>query len=104
MKFVIFKTPKAKQFKYNPRFYDPDKEALEQKKAAMGYESSISQRENLRMQMHRRWHKRNRDEGRDKGSLIMSYAIYAVVIVGGVYLLFFTDFVEKLISVFGISK
>lgn len=104
MKFVIFKTPKAKQFKYSPRFYDPDKEALEQKKAAMGYESTVSHRENLRMQMHRRWHRKNRDESRDKGSLIMSYTIYAVVIVGGVYLLFFTDFVEKLIAVFGISK
>jgi hypothetical protein len=104
MKFVTFRTPKAKQFKYNPRFYDPDKEALEQKKAAMGFESTVSHRENLRMQMNRRWHKNKKDEGRNKASLLMSYIIYAVIIIGGVYLLFFTDFVEKLIAVFGVSK
>jgi hypothetical protein len=104
MKFVSFRTPKPKQFKYIPRFYDPDKEALEQKKAAMGLESTVSHRENLRLQMHRRWRKNNRDEGRSKSSLMVSYAIYAIVIVGGFYLLFFTDFVEKLIGVFGIAK
>lgn len=104
MKFVSFRTPKPKQFKYIPRFYDPDKEALEQKKAAMGLESTVSHRENLRLQMRRRWHKNNRDEGRSKSSLMVSYAVYAIVIVGGVYLLFFTDFVEKLIAVFGIAK
>jgi len=104
MKFISFRTPKPKQFKYNPRFYDPDKEALEQKKAAMGLESTVSHRENLRLQMRRRWHKNNRDEGRSKSSLMVSYTVYAVIIVGGVYLLFFTDFVEKLIAVFGIAK
>ena len=104
MKFVSFRTPKPKQFKYIPRFYDPDKEELEQKKAAMGLESTVSHRESLRLQMHRRWHKNDKGMGRSKSSLMISYAVYAIVILGGVYLLFFTDFIEKFIAVFGISK
>jgi len=104
MKFVFSRTPKAKQFKYHPRFYDPQKEELEQKKAALGLDSTVSHRENLRMQMHRRWHKNNKDDGRSRNSLLMSYSIYAIIILGGMYLLFFTDFIEKLIAAFGVGR
>ena len=104
MRFVTFRTPKPKQFNYRPRFYDVEKEELEQKKAALGLDSTLSHRENLRMQMARRWHRGRKDEGRSRNSLMLSYTIYAVIILGGIYLLFFTDFVEKLVAVFSASR
>jgi hypothetical protein len=104
MKFVTFRTPKAKRFNYNPRFYDPEKEELEQKKAAMGLESTVSHRENLRLQMSRRWHKNKKDVGRSRNSLLISYSIYAIIILGGIYLIFFSNFIETLLTAFGVIK
>jgi len=104
MKFVTFRTPKAKQFKYHPRYYDPQKEELEKKKAAMGLNSTVSHRENLRLQMSRRWHKNKQDEGRSRNSLLMSYTIYAIIIFGGIYLIFFSNFIETMLKAFGVIK
>lgn len=104
MKFTTFRTPKPRQFKYTPRYYDADKEELEQKKAALGLESTVSHRENLRLQMSRRWHRNRNDTGRSRNSLIMSYSIYAIIILGGIYLIFFSDFIAVLLRAFGVIK
>jgi len=102
MKIVSFRTPKPKEFNYKPRYYDEDKEALEQKKAAMGLEAKVSHREGLRMQMSRRWHKGEDVEEKSILTKIIYYAFYGTVTIGGVYLIFFTDFVYKLIALFGL--
>lgn len=103
MRFVTFRTPKPKQFKYKARYYDEDKEALEQKKAALGYSTKVSHNENLRLQMTRRWHKGEDNEEKSTLSKIIYYAFFGTVIIGGVYVIFFTDFVYKLIALFGIG-
>ena len=102
MRFVTFRTPKPKRFKYKPRYYDEDKEALEQRKAALGYEAKVSHREGLRLQMTRKWHKGAETEERSTLSRFISYFFFGTVIIGGVYLIFFTDFVYKLIALFGV--
>ena len=103
MRIVSFRTPKPKQFNYKPRFYDEDKEALEQKKAAMGLNANITHREGLRLQMTRRWHKGGDVEEKSTLFKFISYFFYGTVIIGGVYLIFFTDFVYKLIALFGVK-
>jgi len=103
MRYVTFRTPKPKQFNYKPRYYDEDKEALEQKKAAMGLDTKISHREGLRLQMSRRWHKGEEVEEKSTLSKLISFAFFGTVIIGGVYLIFFTDFVYKLIALFGLG-
>jgi hypothetical protein len=103
MRFVTFRTPKPKQFNYKPRYYDEDKEALEQKKAAMGLEAKVSHRESLRLQMSRKWHKGEEIEEKSTLAKVIAYAFYGTVIIGGVYLIFFTDFVYKLIGLFGLG-
>lgn len=103
MRIVSFRTPKPKQFKYKPRYYDEDKEVLEQKKAAMGLEAKVSHREGLRLQMSRRWNKGADIEEKSTLSKFISYFFYGSVIIGGVYLIFFTDFVYKLIGMFGLG-
>ena len=103
MKFVTFRTPKAKGFNYKPRYYDEDKEALEQRKAALGLNTKVSHREGIRLQMSRRWHKGADVEEKSTLSKLISYLFYGTVIIGGVYLIFFTDFVYKLIGLFGLG-
>ena len=103
MRIVSINTPKPKQFNYKPRYYDEDKEALEQKKAALGIKAKVSHREGLRLQMSRRWHKGEDFEEKSILAKAISYFFYGSVIIGGVYLIFFTDFVYKLIGMFGLG-
>ena len=102
MRFVTFRTPKPKQFKYKPRYYDEEKEAIEKRKAELGYDSEVSHHESLRLQMSRRWRKTDNEYKRSGLSRFISYFFVVFIVVGGVYLIFFTDFVEKLIALFGV--
>ena len=45
MGFNFFHAPKPRTFNYTPRYYDPAKEALEKKKAAMGLDSKLTEEE-----------------------------------------------------------
>ena len=90
-------------FNYIPRFYDPEKEALEQKKAAMGLESQLSEEEKLRVKMRRTWGRLD-ESGRPTKPKASFSKIRTIVILGVavffVYVLFFTPFVENFINVF----
>ena len=104
MRFVVFKTPTPKRFKYKPRYFDEEKERLEQRKAELGLSSELSQQEKIRSQMRKRW--RSQDSEFKTGSLrkFFYFAFYGFVIIGGVYLIFFTDFVDKVVALFGVGK
>lgn len=102
MRFVTFRIPKPKQFKYKPRYYDEEKEALEKRKAELGYDSEVSHHESLKLQMSKRWRKSDSEYKRSGLSRFISYFFVVFIVVGGIYLIFFTDFVEKLIALFGI--
>ena len=104
MRFVIFRTPKPKQFTYRPRYYDEDKERLEQRKAELGYDSTVSHSESVRLRMHRRWKHHDEEVKRNNISRFIYFAFYAFVIIGSVYMIFFTDFVDKLIALFGVGN
>ncbi|MBU3927488.1 MAG: hypothetical protein KKB74_06750 [Bacteroidetes bacterium] len=103
MRFFVFKTPKPKSFTYIPRYYDPDKLALEQKKAAMGLDSTLTHNEQIRLQMSRRWRRSSSVKEGTPMSKVITYAIYATLILGSVYLIMFTDFIERLLSAFGVT-
>lgn len=103
MRIVSFKTPKPKSFSYRPRYYDPDKAALEQKKAAMGLDSTLTHNESIRLQMSKRWRRGHVEKESTSMSKVITYAIYATFILGTVYLIMFTDFVERLLTSFGVT-
>ncbi|MFA5417566.1 MAG: hypothetical protein WC341_03820 [Bacteroidales bacterium] len=103
MRLVSFKTPKPKSFTYRPRYYDPDKTALEQKKAALGLDNTLTHHEEIRLQMSRRWRRGSTEKEATTMSKVITYAIYATFILGTIYLIMFTDFVEKLLSSFGVT-
>ena len=104
MRFVLFKTPTPRQFKYKPRYYNEEKDRLEKRKAELGLNSELSHRENLRAQMHSRWRRGGSAQGASNLSRLIYFAFYAFVIVGGVYVVFFTDFVNKLVALFGVGR
>jgi len=103
MRLVSFKTPKPKSFSYRPRYYDPAKEALEKKKAAMGLDTTLTHNEKLRLQMSRRWRRGETNQEKTTMSKVITYAIYAFFIGGSIYLIMFTNFVEKLLQSFGVT-
>lgn len=103
MRFVTFKTPQARRFNYKPRYFNEEKDALERKKAALGLESNITHHEAMRMQFSRRWRKSSGEDKKGPLARGISYFFYGFVIFGGIYLIFFTDFVDKLIALFGIK-
>ena len=103
MRFTFFQTPKPKQFKYRPRYYDKDKEELERRKAELGYNSTLSHQETLRRQINKRWRRAIPETGTGSFSRLLYYLFYAVVIIGGVYVIFFTAFVDKLVAFFGVG-
>ena len=69
MGFNFFNAPKPRTFNYTPRYYDPAKEALEKKKAAMGLDSKLSEEEKRRMRI-RRGFGYAPEEMEEKGSLV----------------------------------
>lgn len=52
---AFFYKHNPKKFNYMPRYYDPDKEAWEKKKAELGYDAQLSHEDQLRMKMRRSW-------------------------------------------------
>ena len=98
----MFHRPEMPKFKYIPRYYDPEKEEMEKRKAAMGLDSNLSDSEKLRAKMHSKWG-RTDDSGREKKRQSANTLRY-VLIFGfaalAIYFIFFTPLVENFITMF----
>jgi len=103
MKFTLFNTPKPKNFTYRPRYYDKAKEERERRKAELGYESKLDHSENLRAMISQRWRKDDSEQSRSRFK-VASYLVMATIIVGSIYVIFLTDFVDKLVALFGVGR
>lgn len=101
MRFTLFKTPKAKKFNFPSRYYDPQKEEWERRKAELGYDSKLNRNERIRLQMSKRWERKS--FGSNTTQRIISYSIYAFVILGGLYVIFFTNLIENFLTLFGVG-
>ena len=101
MRFTLFKTPRAKKFNFPSRYYDPQKEEWEKRKAELGYESKLDHNERIRLQMSKRWERGS--FGKNNMQRFISYSIYAFVILGGLYVIFFTNLIENFLTLFGVG-
>jgi maltodextrin utilization protein YvdJ len=106
MRFVFFKTPKPKKFHIVARYHNPELERLRKRKAEMGYEEALTHEDELRMKIRKRWRNNDQEEVfKSVGmSRSLSFLIYLILIGGGIYLIFFTDFIDKLLMLFGVGK
>ena len=102
MRFIFFRTSKPNRFNYRPRYYNPEREELERKRAKMGLDAKLTEQEELRMRMSARWRKQNPVEFGNRYKK-MSFIIYGSVILIGIYVIFFTRFIENLLSAFGLT-
>ncbi|MBN2639865.1 MAG: hypothetical protein JXR65_12355 [Bacteroidales bacterium] len=100
MRFSLFKTPQPKKYNYKPRYYDPKKEEWERRKAELGYDSSLSKEEKLRLQMSR-W-KKGESDGGNSSARILTYIVYGIMIAGSIYVVLFTNLVENFLALFGV--
>ncbi len=103
MKFIMFRALKPRKYNYKPRYFSPEKEAMERRKAALGVEAKLTDQEELRMRMSARWRQKNPVEFGEKYKRL-SFIIYGSIILLGIYVVFFTDLIDNLIKAFGIVK
>jgi hypothetical protein len=101
MKFFISRTAKPRQFSYKARYYDVEKEAWEQKKAVIGVNNSLNINDQLKAKLDARWRRGELSGKRPYGRIIFMF--YAALIIAGVYLIFFTEFIEHILRAFKIT-
>jgi hypothetical protein len=98
MSFAFFKRPKPRQFNYKPIYYDPAKEEAEERKKALDSLQQGDARENMRKEIRRKW--RADRTAPDKKTEVSRVLIYVLVAALSLYFIFFTDFVNRLVSFF----
>lgn len=88
-----------KKFNYIPRYYDPEKEAWEKKKAELGYDAKLSHEEQFRAEMRRRWSvkevEESAEERRAKAIRRIALGLFVAVIF---YFVFCTPLMTNIIS------
>ncbi|MGN0033350.1 MAG: hypothetical protein ACI358_06205 [Candidatus Limimorpha sp.] len=104
MGIFMFHRPEPRKFNYIPRYYDPEKEALERKKAEMGVSSSLSEEDKLRIKMRKSWG-RGSEEGKEKSGRGISYKtlrsiIFICFAALLVYFILFTPLIDDFIKMF----
>jgi hypothetical protein len=81
LKFSFLKTQKPKQFEYKPRYYDPEKEALEQRRREMGLSDQQTRSEQLRARMQYEWGRRRDRQKRQRNNTIRLLVFIGLVIL-----------------------
>jgi hypothetical protein len=80
-KFSLLQTNKPKQFEYKPRYYDPEKEAMEQRRKMMGFSDQQTHSEQLRVRMQHEWNRRKERQKRQRNNTIKLLIFIALVVV-----------------------
>jgi hypothetical protein len=98
MKITFYKRPKPRQFNYKPLYYDQEKEEAEERKKFREGLNSDDPKERLRNEIRRRW---KRDKAPAKSTTGFLRIFFFVMFIGYIlYVVFFTDFITRLVSVF----
>ncbi|MCU0371436.1 MAG: hypothetical protein MUC31_08475 [Bacteroidales bacterium] len=95
MNIVFFKRPKPRQFNYKPIYFDPEKDEAESRRKAL---NSDDPKERMRYEMKRRWKTDKKSPVNNNN--IIRIIIYFVFAAFAIYLIFFTEFINNLVSIF----
>jgi len=88
MRIVFFRIPKPKQFHYPPRYYDEEKERIEQRKRELGL--STDGTADFRTQVGNRWRSMRKSNRSRQKKANMSVLIYLLIAAMLIYFIFFT--------------
>ena len=95
----FFYKHKPRGFNYIPRYYDPQKEEWERKKAEAGYSSNLSHEEQLRLEMRKKWGvDKDKDDPAERRSKMIRTLVIVVVVGVAFYYLFCTPVLTNIIS------
>jgi hypothetical protein len=98
MKIVFFKRPKAKPFEYKPLYYDKEKDERKQRRRELGLANNeVEKRAMVKGELQRRW--KGDDYKKEKEGQRKRIIIYLILIGFVTYYIFFTDFLQKFVSV-----
>ena len=98
MKIIFFKRPKPRQFNYRPFYYNPETEEAEERRKELEALRSTDRSERMRAEFRRRWKKGKTPP--ERNTAVFKATFYLIIAGFTVYLIFFTDFINKLVSVF----
>ena len=87
------------KFNYKPRYFDPEQQEWEEKKAAAGLDSKLTHEEQLRLKMRQSWSApKNEDSTAEKNAKLIRRVVLGVFIVVVVYFIFGTDYFERIVE------
>ena len=98
MNIAFFRRPKPRQFNYKPLYYDPAKEEAEKRKKTLQSMQEGDRREHMRAEIRRKW--RTERTSLEKRDQVLRIFFFALIAGFAIYFIFFTDFVNKLVSLF----
>jgi len=84
MRVVFLRRPKPKGFNYKPRYYDPEKEELEERQRQLKQSKEVAA---FRREMDKKWHVEARKT--KKEALKRSLIIYLIIAAILSYFIFF---------------
>ena len=96
---AFFYKHNPKKFNYIPRYFDPDKEAWEQKKAELGYDAKLSHEEQFRAQMRRSWSvKKEEESSEERRAKFIRRIVFGVFVALVFYFVFCTPLMTNIVS------
>ena len=96
---AFFYKHNPKKFNYIPRYYDPEQQAWEEKKAAAGLDSKLTHEEQLRIKMRQKWGaSRNEENKEEQRSKLIRRIILGVFILFVFYFIFCTPVLNNIVG------
>lgn len=96
---AFFFKHKPKKFNYIPRYYDPEQQAWEEKKAAAGLDSKLTHEEQLRIKMRQKWGASRSEENKEEQrSKLIRRIVLGVFILFVFYFIFCTPVLNNIVG------
>ena len=96
---AFFYRHNPKKFNYIPRYFDPEQQAWEEKKAAAGLDSKLTHEEQLRIQMRQKWGaKKNEESKEEQRAKLIRRIVLGVFILFVFYFSFCTPVLNNIVG------
>lgn len=96
---AFFYRHNPKKFSYKPRYYDPEREEWERKKAERGLESNLSHEEQLRVKMRQSWSApRNEESKEEQRAKLIRRIVVGVFVLFLFYFIFCTPLMQTIVG------
>jgi hypothetical protein len=96
---AFFYKHNPKKFNYIPRYFDPEQQAWEEKKAAAGLDSKLTHEEQLRIQMRQKWGvNKNEESKEEQRNKLIRRIVLGVFILFVFYFIFCTPVLNNIVG------